>query len=507
MKEEKELKEIVIRQNSGIVFPKNEGVNGDILILGNFKGICGEVTWHGIGNSSFEDNNFYNFESTFVTNISVLMDTLNAGNRIFIVGSKETISYFRNLLYTIADTFMFDMPAKKRKKMFNKQVWAIDTTELYERTFVKYNSTSEYRKEAADKAIHDIVTNKIFERIKHMKFDYIIQNPPYNGSLHLDFLAKGLDLLSDKGKMVIIEPCTWLIQLKENGRYTRETSLTVSVKNKINGHVESVGIENFDKEFGIENTVPFSTTVIDMSKKFDTIKFTCFGVTEEVKTIYDCNLIGEYRLIKSIFDKARTVETISSHVTNKQDNNDETYYVQISDIICPVAAIYHQRPGFALSDSTYFKTARGEFFQSFVSPAIHPSRNEVTNVIPKKAARGGSTTGKVKLTNKPANCVFGTKEEMENYKHYVTTNSLPLFLNICLSIDQHNNSVDYIPWLVDKQYTDEEINKMFGFTEEEIALIDRTIKKYERNSPWFKRYMCGPDSVSDEEVNNFIKSL
>ena len=49
--------------------------------------------------------------------------------------------------------------------------------------------------------------------------------------------------------------------------------------------------------------------------------------------------------------------------------------------------------------------------------------------------------------------------------------------------------------------------KRFGFTEEEIKLIDRTIKKYERNSPWFKRYMCGPDAVSDEEVNNFIKSL
>ena len=48
---------------------------------------------------------------------------------------------------------------------------------------------------------------------------------------------------------------------------------------------------------------------------------------------------------------------------------------------------------------------------------------------------------------------------------------------------------------------------MFKFTEEEIKLIDKTLKKYERNSPWFKRYMCGPDAVTKEDVNDFIKTL
>ena len=82
-----------------------------------------------------------------------------------------------------------------------------------------------------------------------------------------------------------------------------------------------------------------------------------------------------------------------------------------------------------------------------------------------------------------------------------------MFINICLTIDQHNNSLPYVPWLVDKQYTDEEIYDMFGFTEDEIKLIETTIKKYERYSPWFKRYMCGPSSVSDEELQKFINEL
>ena len=78
---------------------------------------------------------------------------------------------------------------------------------------------------------------------------------------------------------------------------------------------------------------------------------------------------------------------------------------------------------------------------------------------------------------------------------------------MCLTIDQHNNSKPFLPWLVDKHYTDDDINKMFGFTEEEVALIDKTLKKYERHSPWFRRYMCGKDSVSSEEVQKFIDNL
>ena len=73
-----------------------------------------------------------------------------------------------------------------------------------------------------------------------------------------------------------------------------------------------------------------------------------------------------------------------------------------------------------------------------------------------------------------------------------------MFINICLTINQQNNSLPYVPWLVDKQYTDEEIYKMFGFNEDDIKLIETTIKKYERYSLWFKRYMCGP--ISDFQI-------
>ena len=50
-------------------------------------------------------------------------------------------------------------------------------------------------------------------------------------------------------------------------------------------------------------------------------------------------------------------------------------------------------------------------------------------------------------------------------------------------------------------------DKHYSGTEEEIRLMDMTLKKYERNSPWFRRYMCGKDSATDDEVNEFIKRI
>ena len=87
--------------------------------------------------------------------------------------------------------------------------------------------------------------------------------------------------------------------------------------------------------------------------------------------------------------------------------------------------------------------------------------------------------------------LYGTKDELENWKYFVFNNKLPLFLNIILAIDQHNNSYDYVPWITDNQYTDDEIYKMLNISYEEKELIDMTILKYERNSEWFKKYMKG----------------
>lgn len=334
------------------------------------------------------------------------------------------------------------------------------------------------------------------------KFDYIIQNPPYSKSLHLDFLKAGYNMLSDTGKMIIIEPSTFYINISKNGKAKKYDE----IKKLIKDHVYKVTIENYNKEFGTTNTTPFSITYIDNSKIYKNIEYINCGYKQYVNSLYDCNNIGLYKLIWSILDKL-SCDKIKNHKTNKQSNNKNIYYCQLTDYVWGQCGLYIQRPSFCNSDSSYFKHKLGSFFQSFVAPSMHITRNELTNIIPCKAARGGSSKGKVKLTNIPATCLYGTKNEIKNYKYFISNNSLPIFINMVMSIDMANNSLDYVPWLVDNKYTDQEIYDKFGFTEEEIKLIETTIKKYERYSPWFKRYMCGPSSVSDEEVQKYIDEL
>jgi hypothetical protein len=330
----------------------------------------------------------------------------------------------------------------------------------------------------------------ISKNYEKMKFDYIIQNPPYNGSMHLDFLQYGLDKLNEGGRMVIIEPATWLINVRKNGK----AKTYDAIKQKINGHIESVVIENLNKEFNVENNEPFAITTIDMSKEFKTIKYECFGVSTTINSVYDCNLIGDYNIIWSIFEKVQSYgEMLKAHITKKPINDDSIWYGKISRVGrcgCKSGNRYHL-------DSFYY----GNIFKYYYYNGLD-DRDEISKTYHKSRGFNGEKT------DKDADfCIFGTQTELENWKYFIYNNKLSLFLLLVLSINQDNNSREFLPWLVDKQYTDDEINKLFGFTDEEIKLIDITIKKYERNSPWFKRYMCGKDAVTDEEVNNFIAEI
>lgn len=333
-------------------------------------------------------------------------------------------------------------------------------------------------------------------KAKSMKFDAIIQNPPYSGSLHLDFLEKGFDLLSEKGKMVIIEPATWLINVRKNGKARRYDE----IKKRIEGHVENVVVENLNKDFGTENQVPFATTTIDMSKTFNTIKFVCCGEEREVKSIYDCNLIGNYATIWSILGKCQKFgDVMESHYASNKDKKVAPQGVVFNTFVEGLFPHigWHAKSGHNIigNDAKFVNTKKGEFFEPFVRSLSDTYVGHVRE------------NGKLNKDNFKA-AVYGNEKEIENWCFNAKSLSIFRFLTITLIIDQNDNGIkSFTPWLVDRQYTDEEINKLFGFTKEEIALIDRTIKKFERNSPWFKRYMCGPDSVSEVEVNNFIKSL
>ncbi len=337
-------------------------------------------------------------------------------------------------------------------------------------------------------------------------FDIVIQNPPYDGGLHLLFLKQGLEMLNETGKMSIIEPSKWLIDVRKYGKrgeFGRVNSSEIKkydeIKNQLEGHVKSITIENLNKNFGTGLYVPFSITVIDMSYS-GPIEFTCCGKTEMVKSLYDCNLIGNYKTIWNIFEKVQKYgDMMKNHIT-KELKNDGTWYIKYQEII-PVIGCLMSSPATSSSEdvmyasNTYWRGELfGEYLTGYYTTCYHTGDdNDISQSIHHAKKQGASK----KYTENPTDNIYGTKQELENWKHFIFNNKLPLFINIVLTIDQHNVSHEFIPWLVDKQYTDDEINKLFGFTEDEIKLIDDTLKKFERNSPWFKRYMCG---VENKEI-------
>ena len=347
------------------------------------------------------------------------------------------------------------------------------------------------------------------------KFSFCIMNPPYSGSIHLDFNLLGVKLIKDsKSKMTIIEPATWLININPFSQYNtgKGKNQTPDIKKLIDGHVSKVIIENYNFEFNTKNHVPFSIVYIDFSKKYDTIEYYRFGEKLYVKSIYDCNLIAPKETLNNIISKinAVNIDKAVSHIYDDTKTNitDNTYFCKCSQIIKTVAgnqAMAVQRGSNSYEwDTFFFDTKFGTYAHLYIAPMIHWLDMDITNTIQKSRRRG---SGKDDYSDKDATCLYGTYDEMINWKHFVLNNKLSLFISLCMSIDQHNNVLQNIPWLVDKQYTDDEINKLFNFDDNEIKLINNTIKKFEKNSPWFKRYMCGKDSVSNEEVQKFIDNL
>ena len=305
--------------------------------------------------------------------------------------------------------------------------------------------------------------------------------------------------------MVIIQPASWLIDVRKPEGKNKNAPVFDSIKSRLGNHVYKVVIENLNKEFDTAMYVPFSITYIDLNQEFENIDFWCCGEHRVVDNLYDCNMIGDYNMIWSILNKIKRygekVGTMKDHIykDGKSIVNHQTYYCKYPEIFGGVGASFcgTVTPTNGASyetDKAYINHLLGTYITPYISAFYHYFGNEISDKMPCRYDRGRN------LTDKVADCLYGTKQELENWKHFVFNNKIPLFTSIVLVISQNNRVKDIMPWITDKQYTDDELYEMLGINEDEQKFIDRTIQKYERHSPWFRRYMCGKKCVSEEEI-------
>ena len=264
------------------------------------------------------------------------------------------------------------------------------------------------------------------------------------------------------------------------------------MKTKLKNKVSYIKLANLNKEFNISNYIPLSLVHINMTKEDSFIKFNSFGEISYETNLNDCNLIGNYNTIWSIFDKLSSVDKMKNHfISGCKDyiTKEEMWFTKCANIVGAMACSFSSpENGLSInSDNMYYNN----YLKGYYSVGYSLTFNDIYNYRPFGIKRG-SVTGT--LSDKISDCVYGSYNELVNWKNFILTNKLSLFINIVLTIDQHNNSYNYLPWITDKIYTDDELYKKFDLSNEEINLIEKTIIRYNRNSKWFRKYIGGENA-------------
>ena len=299
--------------------------------------------------------------------------------------------------------------------------------------------------------------NKIIEGEKKMpKFDCVIQNPPYLGTMHLKFLENGFNMLNENGKMLIINPSSWLILLREGKTKQKYDAL----KEKIGKYVKSVEFFKAQKYFEfISPYVPLELIFIDKTNKNEKIEFKYYENTKKINNLYEINLIGEYSIIKSIENKIK--EKTEFYINNFIKKNKGNFYVNLSGLV-----------------GNGYMTI--EFYDGIIRKYqnIFNLVNNTTNKITIDPIYAKSQSKNKVIGNIKNYISFETKNEAQNFLDFITKSKLCKYLLITYNIDQHIESTyNLIPWLDwKKNLNDKELYNYFNLDINEITLIEETIE-------------------------------
>jgi hypothetical protein len=173
---------------------------------------------------------------------------------------------------------------------------------------IYYSAPSQVMKEIAifmgipENQVFDLEYNKEVDLGTDMKFDIIIQNPPYNpNSLWKKFVTKAISQLTEDGKMVVIHPDSWRI----NGNHLK-------FQNDLKRHL----VELHMMQYSVwEHEV---ATSVDWYVYSPNIQETCKVVYPNGQT-ESLDLSKEFRIHK--FPKNSVQLSILNKITNSSINN------------------------------------------------------------------------------------------------------------------------------------------------------------------------------------------
>lgn len=152
----------------------------------------------------------------------------------------------------------------------------------------------------------NVMKKDFFEMLKEKneerKFDVVLMNPPYKGSLHLKFLQRAVDIAKDGGRVICVHPSTWLF-MGNKGNKTKK--IYNSTKDMIANYNTKLVFFNANKMFNVSMFMPFCITSIHKSEKDSdiTVKNDIINKVFTYDNIYDVNKFGNYKEYYSLLSK------------------------------------------------------------------------------------------------------------------------------------------------------------------------------------------------------------
>ena len=283
----------------------------------------------------------------------------------------------------------------------------------------------------------EIVSDK--EKLMSKKFDFVFGNPPYVGkaALHQQIFNKAVDLVKDDGCVVFVQPAT-PYQNKKSKKKSHEKEMIANVlkyRSKVCIHpgtvFEAAGVMTDVAITTLQKTksIPVINQVTYKNgETFDKVKIENISVTEFPPEMY---------------------ESIVSKFTKICDSNGS-----VGGNISKESTL----------DSVFISKVRG-----------HPNDPDFFTIVPKEESRDHYVRNK--------NTDFGLRisvNNAENFYHYCESYVARIGLSV-LKFNQHldNGELNLVPMFdFSRTYTDEELYKMVGLTEEEIAAIENFLPDY-----------------------------
>lgn len=262
----------------------------------------------------------------------------------------------------------------------------------------------------------------------------IIMNPPYDGRLHLDILAKVIGIFPN-AEIVNLSPIRWLQDPLAEYKKASDFKRFPQIRERIESLEVMDSLES-SNQFGIVAT--FDLGVYHITPN---------GGWQQ----------KENKLLKKMVD--RMEDTLKNHiVTDDMDG----YAIRVCLFTCgngvPLERAY--QTGFNMpKERAYYTSKRNDFTGD--TYLEHRQKHKA---------------GNVQVKAESPNIKFATREERDNFYDSYNTKTLKWMFG-AMTVDVHVHP-QFLPWLGDytRPWTDEDLREYFSITDEEWKEIDETVK-------------------------------